>query len=95
MAERESNVESANDRDAGQERGILGVVLLPFEMFGNAVKAVADAIFRDGTIEAAGRQGIDELGAALKAFPDSIQIQEVGTIWHPTQGEIAVAARSR
>ena len=89
MAERASSVESVNDRDAGQDRGILGVVLMPFEVFGNAVKTVVEAVFRDGTLEAAGRQGIDELGAALKAFPDSIQIQEVGTIWHPTQGEIA------
>ena len=40
-------------------------------------------------LEAAGRQGIDELGVALKAFPDAIQVQETGTLWNPTQGEIA------
>jgi ParB family chromosome partitioning protein len=39
--------------------------------------------------KAAGRQGIDEIGMALKAFPDAIQAQEVGTIFSPTQGEIA------
>ena len=44
---------------------------------------------QDGTIKAAGRMGIDELGAALKAFPDAIQVSETGTIWNPTQGEIA------
>ena len=47
----------------------------------------------DGTLAAAGRQGIDELGAALKAFPDAIQVQEYGTIFEPTQGEIAAGRR--
>jgi hypothetical protein len=47
------------------------------------------AVTRDGTLAAAFRQGIAELGAALKAFPDSIQVSEPGTLWHPTQGEIA------
>lgn len=46
---------------------------------------------RDGTVEAAFRQGIGELGDALRAFPDSIQREEMGTIWHPTPGEIASA----
>jgi hypothetical protein len=27
----------------------------------------------------------------LKAFPDSIQVDEIGTLWSPTQGEIASA----
>jgi hypothetical protein len=44
---------------------------------------------RDGTIKAASRQGVDELGMALKAFPDAIQAHEPGTIFSPTQGEIA------
>ena len=48
---------------------------------------------QDGTIEAAGRMGIDELGAALKAFPDAIQAQEAGTIFNPTQGEVAAARK--
>jgi hypothetical protein len=47
------------------------------------------AITDDGVLAAAGRQGIDELGTALKAFPDAIQVQETGAIWNPTQGEIA------
>lgn len=50
-----------------------------------------NAITKDGTLAAAGRQGADELGMALKAFPDSIQVEEPGTIWNPTQGEIAAA----
>ena len=48
---------------------------------------------KDGTLAAFGRQGIDELGEALKAFPEAIQTQESGSIWNPTQGEIA-ASRS-
>jgi hypothetical protein len=50
---------------------------------------VWNALTEDGVLAAAGRQGIDELGAALKAFPDAIQVQETGTLWNPTQGEIA------
>jgi hypothetical protein len=69
--------------------GILGVIFLPFEMIGTALGKVWNAITRDGHLAAAGRQGIDELGAALKPFPDSIQVHEVGTLWSPTQGEIA------
>jgi hypothetical protein len=42
---------------------------------------------------AALRQGGKELGAALKAFPESISVDEPGTILHPTQGEIAEANR--
>jgi hypothetical protein len=57
------------------------------------VGSVIDAILEDGTIEAAGRQGIGELGVALKAFPDSIQVEEPGTVFNPTQGEIAAARR--
>ena len=54
-----------------------------------ALGKVWNAVTADGMLAAAGRQGIDELGAALKAFPDSIQVQETGTLWNPTQGEIA------
>jgi hypothetical protein len=49
----------------------------------------ADRKIGAGTLMAAGRQGADEIGQALKAFPDSIQVQEPGTILNPTQGEIA------
>jgi hypothetical protein len=56
---------------------------------GNLLSSIYQAIMKDGTIAAAGRQGIAELGEALKAFPDSIQVREVGTIFAPTQGEIA------
>lgn len=43
---------------------------------------------------AALRQGGKELGAALKAFPDSISVDEPGTLLTPTQGEIADMNRS-
>ena len=43
----------------------------------------------DGTLAAFFRQGADEIGQALKAFPDAIQTQEPGTVLNPTQGEIA------
>ncbi len=42
-----------------------------------------------GAAMAALWQGGKELGAALKAFPDSISIDEPGTVLNPTQGEIA------
>ena len=53
------------------------------------VASLWNAVTADGTLAAAGRQGIDELGVALKAFPDAVQVQETGTLWNPTQGEIA------
>jgi hypothetical protein len=49
--------------------------------------------YGEGTLRAAGRQGVSELGQALKAFPDSIQISEPGQMFTPTQGEIAEANR--
>jgi hypothetical protein len=54
-----------------------------------------EAMNRDGTLKAAWRQGADEAAIALKAFPDSIQVDEVGTIFSPTQGEIAADRNQR
>jgi hypothetical protein len=56
---------------------------------------VFEALNRDGTLKAAWRQGADEIGVALKAFPDSIQMDEAGTILSPTQGEIAADRDTR
>jgi hypothetical protein len=47
-----------------------------------------------GALAAALRQGGKELGTALKPFPESIAVDEPGTILHPTQGEIAESNRS-
>ncbi len=53
------------------------------------VGAAVRAVLKDGTLAAAWRQGLGEIGQALKAFPDSIQAHELGTIGSPTPGEIA------
>jgi hypothetical protein len=63
--------------------GLIGAILA-------GVAKVWNAVTEDGYLAAAGRQGLGELGEALKAFPDSIQVHEPGTLWNPTQGEIAV-----
>jgi len=47
------------------------------------VKAVAENAYLGGEVQAAFTQGANELGAALKAFPDSIQIDEPGTAFNP------------
>lgn len=50
------------------------------------------AVMRDGFIAAAGRQGVDELAQALKAFPDSIQAHaEPGGMFEPLHRDIAAA----
>lgn len=89
MAGERSTADRGNDGATGNAGGILDVVFMPFEIIGNAIGKVWDAITADGHLAAAARQGADELGAALKPFPDSIQVQEIGTLWSPTQGEIA------
>jgi hypothetical protein len=47
------------------------------------VEAVKENAYLGGQLQAAFRQGGNELGAALKAFPDSIQIDEPGTVLNP------------
>ena len=89
MAEKQTS-DNENRRPASAEAG--GPVSSGGGLLGAIAGGVAkiwNAVMADGVLEAAGRQGIDELGAALKPFPDSIQVQETGTIWNPTQGEIA------
>lgn len=53
-----------------------------------ALLRVADPIIRDGTVPAFFRQGADEIGMALKAFPESVHAEEPGTVLNPTQYEI-------
>ena len=48
---------------------------------------------RDGTIDAFLRQGANELGAALKAFPDSLQVDEPGAVFNPLYSDIAADRR--
>lgn len=72
----------------GSPTGLIGAMYATVK---SAFTSTWNAMTKDGTLAAAGRQGADELGMALKAFPDSIQADEPGTVWNPTQGEIAAA----
>lgn len=83
-------LQANEEKPKGGIASMIGAVLTaPATMIAKAF----GAIMADGTIAAAARQGIDELGAALKAFPDSIQREEVGTLWTPTQAEITASRR--
>jgi hypothetical protein len=72
-----------------QSGGFLGVAAYLVTAVASMAAGLWSAVTRDGTLAAAGRQGADEIGMALKAFPESIQTQESGSILNPTQGEIA------
>jgi hypothetical protein len=89
----ESGVEAGT---GGSVLGAIGsAVAMSFLAVASMVATLWHAITADGTLAAAARQGADELGAALKAFPDSIQVQESGTVWNPTQGEIGAARQGQ
>jgi hypothetical protein len=79
---------------AEQEQESVGVVST-IEGLRKAVNAIIEPVTRDGTLAAFVRQGADEMGMALKAFPDSISVDEPGTILNPTQGEIADDRKQR
>jgi hypothetical protein len=90
----EPNLERSNDRSTGNDNaggGAASLVILPLLAVVSLVSKAWDAITRDGTLAAAGRAGAAELAAATKAFPDSIQVHETGTIWNPTPGEVAAS----
>jgi hypothetical protein len=76
--------EEVADRATDKSGGLIGAIF-------SGVAKVWNAVTADGHLAAAWRQGIDEIGMALKPFPDSIQVDEPGTLWNPTQGEIANA----
>lgn len=78
-------------RGQQQHGGAIAAVAAIMTMISRGVAAVFNAATRDGTLAAAFRQGAGEIGQALKAFPDSIQVHEPGTVLAPTQGEIAEA----
>src|ERR1700722_9765700 len=50
---------------------------------------ILDATFLHGPVAAALRQGADEIGMALKAFPDAIQTHEPGSVFNPLFSDIA------
>jgi hypothetical protein len=84
VSDKDNNRSASND--SGKPAGAIESVILGAAA---AVGKLWAAITADGVLAAAGRQGMDELGAALKAFPDTLQQDEVGTLWNPTQGEVA------
>lgn len=91
MAEKQAagnDTTQAVSADSGMKAHI-GPVEAFFLGAATAAAKLWHALTSDGVLAAAGRQGIDELGVALKAFPEAIQVQEIGTIFSPTQGEIA------
>lgn len=65
-----------------------------FQQAGAVVAAAYNAAMRGGELQAAFRQGANELGAALKAFPDSLQIDEPGAVFNPLYSDIAADKRS-
>jgi hypothetical protein len=60
---------------------------------GGFLASIYDGVMKGGEIQAFFRQGVAELGAALKAFPDSIQIDEPGTVFNPLYSDIAADKR--
>jgi hypothetical protein len=74
---------------------IMDLASVMFHKVRSAVNRAVEPIIRDGTVPAFFRQGADEIGMALKAFPDSLQAHEPGTILNPTQGEIAASRSPR
>ncbi len=61
---------------------------------GAVVAAAYNAAMRGGEVQAFIRQGFNELGAATKAFPDSLQIDEPGAVFNPLFSDIAADKRS-
>jgi hypothetical protein len=84
--------------DSAEAEGGTGVVGTAIGAIGAVFNYVATTVYNlvsggDRAVAAAWRQGLDELGTAFgKALPDSMQIDESGSLWNPTQGEIASAA---
>jgi hypothetical protein len=66
-----------------------------FRQAGAVVSAAYNAAMKGGELQAAFRQGANELGAALKAFPDSIQVDEPGQVFNPLYSDIAADKRAR
>ncbi len=59
---------------------------------GGSLAAIYHAVMRGGELQAMGRMGIDELGQALRAFPDAIHAHaEPGGMFEPLHRDIAAA----
>ncbi len=72
-----------------QQRNALTAMLDATKAVASGLGTAVDKLMEDGTIKAAAVQGIDELGTALKAFPDAVQAQSVGTVFHPLASQMA------
>lgn len=70
----------AGENDQKEQQGLL-------RQAGSLVSSMYNAIMSGGQIQSAFHQGIGELGEALKAFPDSIQYHEAGTVFNPYYGD--------
>jgi len=75
--------------EASPRGGIVGVLMTPVTAVAAGIAAFVSELWHDKELAAFARQGVDELGTAIsKPFPDSIQVDEIGSIWNPTMRDI-------
>ena len=74
----------AQKQDAAKKKEEKG----PLEWLGDKIVAGYNAAMRGGELQAAFRQGFNELGTALKTFPDSLQVDEPGAVLKPLYRDI-------
>jgi hypothetical protein len=83
MAEKQA-ANDAGEQVRSNSSGVIGTIA-------SGMATAWNAVTKDGFLAAAWRQGIEEIATALKPFPDSISAEVPGSLWNPTQGEIAKA----
>jgi hypothetical protein len=66
-----------------------------FRQAAAAVSATYNAVMKGGELQAAFRQGFNEIGEALKAFPDALHVDEPGQVFNPLYSDIAADKRAR
>ncbi|APW64298.1 hypothetical protein [Paludisphaera borealis] len=81
--------------DETQEKSLLQKTGAGIAAVGAGIAAVYRAATRDGVIDAFLRQGVDEIGVALKPFGESIQTEEPGQAFSPLYSDIAADKRQR
>jgi hypothetical protein len=65
-----------------------------FRQAESVVAAAYHAVMKGGEVQAFLRQGANEIGEALKAFPESLQVDEPGQVFNPIYSDIAAEKRS-